>query len=120
MKILKDTGVFNTQLDQWREIPETDWTWNDFEDKFTTHDDTRLLNLTTAQAGYHAANAAKTPVKREASTTPDKNPYLCGPLYYCWTHGFTRFPNHTRLPSGIPMFVPGTVLYYDGQFGDVS
>ncbi|KAG7342201.1 hypothetical protein IV203_007293 [Nitzschia inconspicua] len=89
-----NSGVLMPYINEWERKDDVDKTFPNFRSHFDRANKQRLKELTTKQAGFHAANAV---------TTPRNNPTITGgaitaentTLYYCWTHGLSPNPNHT-------------------------
>ena len=116
LKVLEDTGVFANGIDKWRDKAEADRTLVNFKTHFNRENKERLRKLTAKTAGYHGANQALTNNTQEnlqetsavATTKNSKppsgktatNPFGVNvgnnrTMYYCWTHGLGKNPNHT-------------------------
>ena len=105
--VLEKTGVYSPGIADWRKRPEADWTLSNFKQDFNRVDKERLRILTATSAGFHGANAATPPTPPTPVSTPVSNPttttratpHIVFPngirMYYCWTHGIGRNPNHT-------------------------
>jgi hypothetical protein len=101
---LDQAGVYAHPIKTWRDKPDTDRTWNNFVPHFEHSEKERIRLLTGANAGYHGANkaiethppSAITPQNlAAAATTGTQFQYNTCPLFYCWTHGLNRNPQHT-------------------------
>jgi hypothetical protein len=105
LETLAESGVFTTAIEKWDDKEEEEQTWVAFQKHFNKANQTRLEQLTTKQAGYHGANAAKDMKPAAMPPTakvpiPTKEPYVVMTdsmvkMYYCWTHGLGRNPDHT-------------------------
>jgi hypothetical protein len=115
LNVLKQTGVFTTDIKIWEKTPADQWMLEEFKQYFEDSDNTRETT-TSKQAGYHTANNAtdnKPKPKRGATnttgttatltTTVDKSDPKYGTcmvlddetyIYYCWSHGGTTTANH--------------------------
>jgi hypothetical protein len=103
---LEKAGVYDHAITIWHDKPENEQIWDSFITHFNKQEKQHLKKLTAKAAGYHGANkATKIPPKdntddKIAATTarPPKKPRFKShdsPLYYCWTHGLAKTPEHT-------------------------
>jgi hypothetical protein len=94
---LEKAGVYDHPLTIWRDKPDAERTWEKFVPHIERGEKERRRLLTAATTGYHGANAAVTPDVAHlaaAATTTTRFQYNTCQLYYCWTHGLNRNPNH--------------------------
>jgi hypothetical protein len=94
---LEKAGVYDHPIQMWRDKPDNDRTWANFVPHVERGEKERQRLLTAATAGYHGANAAVTPEVTPiaaAATTSTRFQYNTCQLFYCWTHGLNRNPNH--------------------------
>jgi len=95
IKMFKDTGVFDTACEMWRNKPATDRTYANFMSFFAAENKERLKKLTASQAGYHGANLANPAVVPAAANTATVVTNCETRMYYCWTHGLGLNSTHT-------------------------
>jgi hypothetical protein len=120
LPIFKETGVFDTVTEKWRNQPGADWTLDNFKTHFEKGNKERLQKLTAKTAGYHGANAAvpmsDSSVAKTSPTTIITNTASQGTaaatttlttetssictnnnvtMYYCWLHGLGKNRAHT-------------------------
>jgi hypothetical protein len=115
LNVLKQTGVFATDIKIWEKTPAEQWTLDEFKQYFEDSDNTRETT-TSKQAGYHTANNASdnkpkpkqgatttTGTTATTTTTVDKSDPKYGTcmvldddirVYYCWSHGGTTNSVH--------------------------
>jgi hypothetical protein len=104
---LRKCGVYDHAITTWEDRPTTDHTFDNFHAHFVKHDKLRLQRMTAQTAGFHGANQA-TPLRTpdtttatQAHRTPDttttaNQAHSDGiPVFYCWSHGLGKNPNHT-------------------------
>jgi uncharacterized phage-associated protein len=106
------TGLFTDDCKAWRARPIAQRTWTEFKTYFLAQSKDRI-RVTTAEAGFHSANAAtdnatliaklaaaekkiksltkKSPNSTSATTTT----HPPGSVSYCWTHGTSTNMRHT-------------------------
>ena len=62
------TGMFPEACREWRRRPTAEHTWTNFKTEFSlAHQEFRDSQVTSQQAGYHAANAAYTDMQQETA-----------------------------------------------------
>lgn len=97
---LEKTGKYTEAIVKFDKRAAADQTWDNLKSDVTEH--YRVYKesmLTTAQAGYHGANAASTVTPNQDAI--DKFLDSIG-LYYCYTHGLTHVKGHTSANCNYP------------------
>jgi hypothetical protein len=115
LTVFKNTGVFATAIDKWKDKPLNTRTMLAFQAHFKEENDRRIENTTSAQAGFHGANASISTVPvpllanvaqlpgAPATTPPTSNlPVGATLVYYCWSHGIGFSPGHTSATCRAP------------------
>ena len=93
---LRKSGVYDHAITTWEERPDADQTWANYKIHFTKLDKLRLQRLTAQAAGSHGANQTTTTPPTATTATTTSHVHSDGiPLYYCWSHGLGKNPNHT-------------------------
>jgi hypothetical protein len=107
---LQKAGVYSHAITTWYDKDEDDQTWDLFQAHFTKQDKERLCRLTAQAAGYHGVNKAAAPITptpvpttnqiaaaAAAAAAPQVTQYNSNniSLFYCWTHGSSKNPEHT-------------------------
>jgi hypothetical protein len=111
---LEASDVFDFALNNWRLKDDATKTMATFKEHFTKENSERERKLTAKTGGFHGAdNAVVVPppsaalLTTSSSTTPRPPGTLPPPtpahivldsgvkMYYCWTHGLSKNPNHT-------------------------
>jgi hypothetical protein len=117
LTVFKNTGVFATAIDKWKDKPLNARTMITFQAHFKEENDRRIENTTSAQAGFHGANAAfsaipvpvplvanaaQAPIAPTTTTPPSSLPVGATVVYYCWSHGIGFSPGHTSITCRAP------------------
>jgi hypothetical protein len=104
---LDKAGVYDHAITIWHDKPDAEQTWDIFIAHFNKQEKQRIKKLTAKAAGYHGANQATLippndePPNQQiaAAATPQEQQQRFksndSPLYYCWTHGLAKNPDHT-------------------------
>jgi hypothetical protein len=102
---LKKAGVYDHAITIWHDKPDIEQTRDIFIIHFNKQEKQHVKKLTTGAAGYHGANQAtiimppKSPADAIAAAAgPTEQPHFrsnSNVLYYCWTHGLAKNPDHT-------------------------
>jgi hypothetical protein len=101
--------VYGHAIENWYDKPEGEQTWDNFVLHFNKHEKQRLRKLTAKAAGYHGANKATAVTPPAAAIVPPPaNALAVGQpatphgyssnsidLFYCWSHGLSKNPEHT-------------------------
>lgn len=91
IKNLRNVPEFKSGLAKFNELDDAQQTWAQLKTIMNKADKSRLLDLSTQDAGYHSANKVEEqPKENKENTSPTGTA-----LFYCWTHGLGRNPNHT-------------------------
>jgi hypothetical protein len=96
---LEKSGLFDDAIRDWRKRVPATKTLENFAIDFKIADGERQRKQTTTTTGYHntASNVTQTTTSfaalMVAPPTTDKQQQV----YYCWSHGAGRNPNHTSL-----------------------
>ena len=102
LKAVEKSGVLEDAITDWRKKPAADRTWANLPAHLIAYNKERTRKTTAAQAGFNAANAA-TQQQRSTSPTPQPGATVGGvKLYYCFTHGLGKNPDHTSLTCTNP------------------
>jgi hypothetical protein len=84
--LIRASGVLTKAIDTFDKRPVVEKTWENLQLDVNTDNKIRLAETTSAQGGYHGANATK-----EVAPTP---PTFSG-MSYCCTHGLGHQIEHT-------------------------
>ena len=108
LMVLKRSGVFATATHKWRAKPTAEQTMANFQLHFNFENKERIRQLTADGGGYHGTKRTNIPatILPSASAATDATTITTTTgtsnitadnikLYYCWTHGLGRNPNHT-------------------------
>jgi hypothetical protein len=97
LEALRKSGVYDHAITTWEERPDADQTWANYKIHFTKLDKLRLQRLTAQAAGFHGANQTTTTTPPDTTTAAITGRVRSDeiPLYYCWSHGLGKNPNHT-------------------------
>ena len=111
-KQLADTGAYALALEAWHLKAKPEKTLAAAHAYFTVIDKARLRNVTSKDAGYHAANNTTFLPPNQKRKTGEAMPPTApitgtttGPnevMYYCWSHGLGKSPNHTSQSCRVP------------------
>ena len=107
--VLERSGVFATAAHKWCAKTTAEQTMVNFQSHFNFENKERIHQLTATGAGYHGTtrNSIPATVSPSASSAATDTTTITTPtgagsvtaenikLYYCWTHGLGRNPNHT-------------------------
>jgi hypothetical protein len=95
---LHQAGVYSHAIQTWDDKADADQTWDNFKLHFSQQEKIRLRNMTAKATGFSptaniippddAIAAAAAP---GGKPTPTSNDF---PLFYCWTHGLSKNPQH--------------------------
>jgi hypothetical protein len=112
LTVFEKTGVFASAVDKWRDKPPVELTLHNFIAHFNFENKERLRELTAQTAGYHGANQAAivppspaAPATAAAAANAAAAPVVevdTVKMYYCHTHGLSRFSNHTSITCSHP------------------
>jgi hypothetical protein len=108
LTVLDNTGVFGTYTTNWRMANpiQGNWTLEAFREYFNHADKDRMKSLTTKEAGFHSANAAKvsetTTKQTNKASDHFTDPKSGRKIYYCWSHGATTNASHTSATCNRP------------------
>jgi hypothetical protein len=104
LTVLKNTGVFSSAIDKWKDKGIAAQTMAALQAHFKEENDRRTDQATSAQAGFHRANgAASLPSAPAAAAAravmPPSTTIIAPPggtvVYYCWSHGINFSSQHT-------------------------
>ena len=114
VKVFEHSGVLNDAVKDWRKKTAVNQTYDNLRTHMRTYNQRRIRALTADEAGFNTANAATTQpsgdretiaaavqeVLRRQNSANQANgnnnaPTPDGPMFYCWSHGLGRDPNHT-------------------------
>jgi hypothetical protein len=109
---LDKAGVYDHAITIWHDKPDIEQTWDIFIAHFNKQEKQCIKKLTTKAAGSHGANQAtlvmppESPTKEIAAAAGHSaQPQFRSngnALYYCWTHGLAKNPDHTRKSCSRP------------------
>jgi hypothetical protein len=109
---LDKAGVYDHAITTWHDKPEIEQTWDIFIAHFNKQEKQRLKKLTAKAAGYHGANQAtivtppESPAEEIAAAAghTEQSQFRSNDnaLYYCWTHGLAKNPDHTSKSCSRP------------------
>lgn len=106
---LRTAGLFSKEIDRFYDEERDEQTWDNFKATINKANNLRLEAMERDQAinpppNYHSANQAADTSTPGSTTTEtlcqtcnnaNQNQQTSPGLYYCWTHGLGRNPNHT-------------------------
>jgi hypothetical protein len=98
---LEASGVFDFALDNWRLKEDATKMMATFKEHFNKEDEERERKLTTKTGGYHGGHGAdgNRPTSTPPLSTPPTTSHVVIPsgvkIYYCWSHGLSKNPQHT-------------------------
>lgn len=104
LEALSASGVMTTYISEW-ERKDDGQTYAQFKEHFNRANKARLRELTTAQAGFHKANAAQkenTP-PADVKAAPVTKADGVVEVFYCWSHGLGFNKGHTSKSCNFPL-----------------
>jgi hypothetical protein len=102
LKAVEKSGVLKDAISDWCKKPAADQTWANLPNHLVTYNKERTCKITAPQAGFNSTNAT---TQQQCSSTPPPQPGATVgtvKLYYCFTHGFGKNPDHTSLTCTNP------------------
>jgi hypothetical protein len=102
LKAVEKSGVLKDAITDWRKKPAAERTWANLPAHLVTYNKERTCKITATQAGFNSANA--TTQQQRSNAPPPQNSANVGnvKLYYCFTHGLGKNPDHTSLTCTNP------------------
>jgi hypothetical protein len=97
------TGVMTIDTQAWRKKSDNEKTMDNFQEHFEAAIKEHARQLTTASTGYHGADIAIDLATPARQATPAEEANAAVPaattdlmlMFYCWSHGLSKNPNHT-------------------------
>ena len=102
LKALEKSGVMEEAISDWRKKTVANRTWANMPTHFTTYNKERLRKSTAAQAGFNSANATQQQPKETNNKKAAAAKVGTIELYYCFTHGLGKNPDHTSMTCTNP------------------
>ncbi len=128
------TGVHELAIDKRQQKDEATKTMPNFCLHFQAENEAHLTIMTGRTAGYHGAHAANNipavtpmptvpaaPITNTANVTTASAPHVCTNhgvnMYYCWSHGLGKNPEHTSHNCHHPQERQQAAATADNLFG---
>ena len=105
------TGIMTVACNKWKDKPNTEQTWENFEKHFEIENKQRIERLTMRRGGYHGANAATLFEEVDTNNNQDEQAnaakqnqkaeveYVLANegvrMFNCWSHGLGTNEQHT-------------------------
>ncbi len=102
LKALEKSGVMEEAISDWRKKAAADRTWDNLPTHFTTYNKERIRKTTANQAGFNSANATQQQPKETNNKKAAAAKVGTIELYYCFTHGLGKNPDHTSMTCTNP------------------